>query len=152
MTVFEKIQKLLTDAEVVFRVLDHEPVFTSEEAARIRDTDLSQGAKALVMIADKNPLLFVVPGDRRADFSKIKKNFSVKDLRMATTEEVEKLTGLKVGSIPPVGKAIGLKSYFDSSFAIKDEVTFNAGSHTRSVLMQSKDLIKIEDPEILDIT
>lgn len=34
---------------------------------------------------------------------------------MASPEEVTQLTGLKIGAIPPVGKAINLPSYFDQS-------------------------------------
>lgn len=151
MTVFEKIKSLLDEREFVYEVIEHEPVHTSADAAKIRDTDVSNGAKALVMFADKKPLLFVVPGNKKADFKKIKKTLKVKDLRMATPEEVLDLTTLKVGSIPPIGRAINLKSYFDSSFQTKDKVAFNAGSLTTSIIMKAKDLIDLENPEIVDI-
>lgn len=151
MTVFEKIKGLLDEREFVYEVIEHGPVHTSADAAKIRDTDVSNGAKALVMFADKTPLLFVVPGDKKADFKKIKRVLDVKDLRMATPGEVLELTTLKVGSIPPIGKAINLKSYFDTSFEEKDEVAFNAGSLTTSIIMKSKDLISVEEPRLVEI-
>lgn len=151
MTVFETIKKLLDDAKVSYEVIEHEPVHTSAEAAKIRDTGLSQGAKALVMQGDGKPLLVVVPGDKRASFKNIKSQLSIKDLRMASTEEVETLTALKVGSIPPIGKSINLPSYFDKSFLSKDKVAFNAGSLTTSIIMSAADLIAVENPQMFDI-
>lgn len=151
MTVLEKILKLLEDCGVEFKTMDHEPVFTSEEAAKIRDSDPSTGAKALVMYADKDPVLLVVPGNKKVDFRKFKKLKGIKDLRMANPQEVTSLTTLEIGSIPPVGKVLGIKSFFDQSFEEMENVAFNAGSLTTSVFMKAKDLINIEKPEILNI-
>ena len=63
MTVFEKIKSLLDEANISYEVVEHEPVHTSADAAKVRDIDLAQGAKALVMVGDKTPLLFVVPAN-----------------------------------------------------------------------------------------
>ncbi len=152
MTVLEKIQELLDDNHVNYTLTEHEPVHTSEEAAKVRGTTLSQGAKALIFFADKKPLLIVVPGDKRANLKKFKKTFSIKDLRMASPEEVTQLTGLKIGAIPPIGKAINLPSYFDQSVKSTDTAVFNAGSHSHSIAMKAQDLIKIEQPKLCDIT
>ena len=51
-SVFEQIESLLNQHGIAFQVLRHEPVFTSEEAARIRGTPLASGAKALICIAE----------------------------------------------------------------------------------------------------
>lgn len=152
MNVYEKIIELLDEKGMEYEVMEHEPVYTSEDAAKIRDTDVGMGAKALVLMADKKTVLVVVPGNKRLDFKKFKKEFSVKDLRMAKPEEVKEITTLEVGAIPPVGKAVNLESYYDDSFLKKDIVAFNAGSHTKSIKMKAKDLISIEHPVILSLT
>ena len=151
MTVFEKIRELLDENNTKYEVIEHEPVYTSEDAARIRDTSTSIGAKALVWFADKNPVLIVVPGDSRLDVKKFKVAFGVKDLKFANPQEVEKLTGVAIGAVPPVGKAISLPSYFDKSFEKMTNVAFNAGLHTHSIKMQASDLILIESPKIADL-
>ena len=146
MTILDKIIKLFDEAGILYEKLEHEPVYTSEDAAKIRDTGLSMGAKALILFADKKPVLVVVPGDKRLDFNKFKKLVSIKDLRMAAREEVYNLTGLEVGSIPPVGKALNLQSYYSDDFKQKDMVAFNAGMHTVSIKMKASDLLKVEEP------
>ena len=65
---------------------------------------------------------------------------------MAAREEVYNLTGLEVGSIPPVGKALNLQSYYSDDFKQKDMVAFNAGMHTVSIKMKASDLLKVEEP------
>src|SRR5437867_1357901 len=47
--VFDRLHEWLQQKGVSFTVLRHEPVFTSEQAAAVRGTSLSSGAKALVM-------------------------------------------------------------------------------------------------------
>jgi hypothetical protein len=47
-TVFERVESLLQQHQIAYRVLRHEPVHTSEEAARVRGTPLSSGAKSLI--------------------------------------------------------------------------------------------------------
>jgi len=93
-------------------------------------------------------MLIVVPGNMKIDFRAFKKIFAVKDLKMATPEEVLNITGLTIGSIPPIGKALNLPSYFDERIIQKEEVAFNAGSHTVSLFMSAADLSAVEQPII----
>lgn len=152
MTVFEKIKKLLDTAEVKYSVIEHEPVYTSKQAAQIRDSDVSMGAKSLVLIADKKPVLVVVPGDSKVDFKAFKNEFGVKDLRMASPDEVKEITTLEVGAIPPIGKVLGIDSYYDESFLEKEDITFNAGLHTISIVMKASDMLSVETPAIAKIS
>ena len=52
-SVFDRLERLLRQHEIVFRVQRHEPVYTSEEAARLRGTPLAGGAKALICKGDE---------------------------------------------------------------------------------------------------
>lgn len=149
-SVLEKIEELLNKAKVEYKRIDHEPVYTSEQAAKIRDSDIRMGAKAIVCYADNNPVLIVVPGDKKINFGKFKRLFGVKDLKMAQPSEVIDITTLEVGAIPPVGKSMNLQSYYDKSFQQKDKVAFNAGSHTTSIIMKARDLIEVEKPKFGD--
>ena len=146
--VFEKIRSILDENRVQYEVLEHAAVFTSEEAARVRATPLEQAAKALVFQADGTPLLLVIPGDRRVDSKGFKKSFKVKDLRMATREEVQRLTGITVGAIPPFGNVIGLPTYLDRLLLEMERVVFSAGSHTRSIRMSPQDLVALVQPTL----
>jgi hypothetical protein len=46
-SVYDRVESLLKQHGIAFQVLRHEPVYTSEEAARMRGTPLASGAKQL---------------------------------------------------------------------------------------------------------
>ncbi|MBN1162209.1 hypothetical protein JXA34_00520 [Patescibacteria group bacterium] len=142
----KKIIEELERNEIEYEKHKHAPVITSSEAAKIRKTKLNMGAKALLFIADGIPIILVVPGDRKADTKKFKEVFSIKDLRMATGEELKECTGLEKGALPPIGSVFSIQSYFDNELKKNDKVAFNAGSRSISIVMSSKDLIEMEKP------
>src|SRR5262245_27737056 len=112
-TVFERLHERLRSSGTACTVLRHEPVYTSEQAAAVRGTPLASGAKALVVKAGADFVLLVLPADRKLDSRKARDGLGVKALRFATREEVEQLTGLQPGSIPPFGSLFGLPTYCD---------------------------------------
>jgi Ala-tRNA(Pro) deacylase len=144
MTVFERVEDKLRQAAVPYNVTRHAPVFTSEEAAAVRGTPLSSGAKALVVKAGEAFALLVLPADRKLDSKSARVNLGVKALRFATAEEVERLTGLKPGSIPPFGSLFGLPTYCDPALGENVAINFNAGDHAISVHMAYSDYGQVE--------
>jgi Ala-tRNA(Pro) deacylase len=148
MTVFEKIIQLLDENGVKYQVLEHERVHTCEEAARIQGTNPDQGAKALVCIGDKKPMLIVLPCSKRLKMKNFKKKVGIKDLRLASVEEVRELTGLEPGAIPPFGKVVGLPTHVDAELLEQKEICFNAGLHEKSVLMSPKDYVRVMKPKV----
>jgi Cys-tRNA(Pro)/Cys-tRNA(Cys) deacylase len=152
MTVHERVIGLLKTSGVEYEEVTHEAVRTSQEAAKIRNSDMSMGAKALIFFADEKPILIVVPGNKKVDTNAFKKAFKVRDIRFATPAEVLELVGIEIGAIPPLGKALELKSYFDKAIGEKDKVAFNAGLHTVSVFMKGSDLLEVEKPVIGEFT
>src|SRR4030095_2396052 len=98
----------LQEKSIPFEVLRHAPVFTSEEAAAVRGTPLASGAKALICRADDRFLMIVLPADRKLASKAVRQAAGIKSLRFASREEVEQLTALKPGSIPPFGSLFHL--------------------------------------------
>ncbi len=147
-SVFEEILDLLKEHKLEHQVLEHEAVLTSEDAARVRNTPLSEGAKALVMYADEKPIMVVVPADKKADTNALKKTYNIKDLRMATREEAETGTRTKIGAIPPFGDLFGMTLYVDKTLGNNEKIVFNAGEHTKSIRMKYKDFEKVTSPII----
>ena len=76
-TVFERLTALLEERQVQYEVLEHDPVFTSEEAAAVRGTSLASGAKALICKLDKEFVMFVMPADRRLASKRVRKLLGV---------------------------------------------------------------------------
>lgn len=152
MSITEKILNLLNSHKISYKKTEHEPVISSQDAARIRGTDLSMGAKALVFFADNKPLLIVVPGDKKVDTNRFKKQFKIEDLRMPSKDELITVVGVERGGVPPFGSVLGLKTYCDKEIKEKDKIVFNAGSKTVSILMNAKDYVLVENPILGDFS
>ena len=147
-SVFERVECLLVQHGIAFQTLRHEPVFTSEEAARIRGTPLGSGAKALICKGESGFVMFVVPADRKLDSHAVRRAKGWRKLRFATREEVLELTGLAPGSIPPFGSLFGLPTLCDERLGDNDVINFNAGDHSISVSMRYADYVLAEKPEL----
>jgi prolyl-tRNA editing enzyme YbaK/EbsC (Cys-tRNA(Pro) deacylase) len=152
MTVFEQIIKLLDESQTPYHLSTHEHVRTSEEAAKVRGVELRTGAKAMVLKIKDGFILCVVPGDRRIDWKKLKELLKVKEIRFATEDEAEDITGVKMGSVPPFGNILNLDTYFDKKLLENEFINFNPGSTVHSIQMQMTDLIILVNPTVVDIT
>src|SRR5688572_26350580 len=111
--VFEVVSALLESKGVTVEVLRHAPVFTSEEAAAVRGTPLASGAKALICKVDDRFVMIVLPADRKLSGKAVRSSEGAKSVRFASREEVERLTRLTPGSIPPFGSLFGLATWCD---------------------------------------
>jgi prolyl-tRNA editing enzyme YbaK/EbsC (Cys-tRNA(Pro) deacylase) len=147
-TVYDQIIAMLRGSHILFEAYEHEAVKTSEEAAKIRNTPLHAGAKALVMFADGKPIMITVPGDQKIDTKIFKDLYNIRDLRMATPDEVQKVTGVPIGAVPPFGHIFNIPLYMGSSLAENENVFFNAGLHTKSITISEKDYEKAARPII----
>ena len=150
--VFERIQERLRQEGVAFTVARHEPVYTSEQAAAVRGTPLASGAKALVVKAGDRFVLLVLPADRKLDSKKARAALGAKAIRFATREEVERLTGLLPGSIPPFGSLFGLPTTCDPALGLEGRINFNAGDHAVSIAMRLDDFLAIERPALAGLS
>lgn len=147
-SVFERIEALLAQHGIAHQVLRHEPVYTSEEAARVRGTPLASGAKALICKGEEGFVMFVVPADRKLDSHAVRRAKGWRKLRFATREEVLELTGLLPGSIPPFGSLFGLSTLCDERLGENGTINFNAGDHAISISMRYADYVEVERPTL----
>jgi nondiscriminating aspartyl-tRNA synthetase len=149
--VYPSLLKLLKKNLVEYDHFEHAPITTSEEAVKARGGTQHQGAKALVLQADKEFILLVLPGDLRANLDTFKTYLKVNRLKMASKDSVKEKTGLEVGTIPPFGSVIGLKTYVDERLSDNEFIIFNAGRHDRSIKMKYLDFLKLEKPTVVKL-
>jgi Ala-tRNA(Pro) deacylase len=142
--VLDAVREFLNAAGVTFRQVQHEPTFTSAESAQARGESLSIGAKALVVKADERFCLLVLPADRKLDSRAARQSLNAKKLRFASADELDKLTGLAPGSVPPFGPPVlSLPLYADPLVCRNEHMAFNAGSLTNSIVMLTADYQRI---------
>lgn len=156
--VVAQIISLLEEHYYWFETFEHEPVRTSQEAAKIRSGySLEQGAKALIVRLkySKNEskfVMLVLPGDARFDKQKVAEAFKTKDIRFATEAEVSEITsGVELGGVPPFGNLFGLEVIVDPSLLEHEKIIFNAGDRRFSIAMNTADYVTLVQPKVVRI-
>lgn len=153
----KEIKDLLEKHDIWFEAFEHEPVRTSEQAAKVRTGySLKQGAKAIIVRVktkdEKYFAMLVIPGDRRFKVEQVKKIFASKDIRFATEEEVLEITqGIEPGGVPPFGNLFGLEILVDESLFANEKIIFNAGDKRFSIAMKSQDYKALVKPRVESI-
>ena len=144
-TTFLAIKKVLDENEVFYETLEHEPVITSEDAAKARGVLLQVGVKAMIIKHDKGFIMITLPADKKINFDKVKEQVNTKKIRLATLEEVKEIIDCERGGVPPFGFLLGIKTFADKGIANNQEIEFNAGLTTKSIRMKAQDYFKIAE-------
>ena len=145
---YNLITSFLDEKDVVYEIIDHEPVFTSEQAASVRGLNPSEGAKSLLLKTDKGFVLAVLPGDRRLNSKAVRSILGCKDIRFAAPEEVVANMGCEIGACYPFGNLISIRMVVDPSLGDNQFISFNPGRHDRTIRMAWKEYSENVLPEL----
>ena len=124
---------------------------TALEAASSLDCEVGAIVKSLVFKAENKFILCLVAGDKKASLNKIKKELNIKDVSMASSDEVKKVTGFTIGGVSPIGHLNKIEILIDNSLKRFNSL-FAAAGHPNCVFeINFNDLQKITNGSIKEI-
>ena len=140
----DKIITLLKSNNIAFTYSEHEEVRTSEEAARVRGTRLDEGAKALILKGEKTGknIMVVIPAHKKANLKSLSQIVG-ETLHFETPDKILERWNIQVGGVPPFGNLLGTTTYVDRGVLNNENISFNCGLRTASIVMKSKDLVNL---------
>lgn len=141
--------KALTDLGINAEIIEHPALRAVIDVQNYLNLTVADALPTLIMKADGQDLAVVIRGDFRADFKKIKKDFKIKDLRLATPEEFTSLTGLPLGAARVYTPNI--RTIIDNKVFEKEYLVGGSGSFTSSVKYRTADLTKIPNCVTADV-
>ena len=125
---------------------------TAQLAADALNTTLGSIVKSLLFLADGEPVLVLVAGDRRADPAKLKKLLNARRVMIADAERVHSETGFSIGGVPPVGHRQSLPTWVDGSLG-RFETVYAAAGHPQAVFpIAFEALVRITNGSVADVT
>lgn len=157
---FLKIKQILDDSHIEYTHLTHERVHRSEDAAKIRGTNIDEAAKAIILKVEKKSedkgkfyefIQVVIAGNEKIDLKKLRKIFNSKNIALASPDEVFEKTDCTIGSVPPFGILFNIPVYIDEGLLNKERIVFSAGTHFDSIIMKPEDYMRLINPKILDL-
>ncbi len=146
-----KILKYLEKTGVKHNILEHKTVYTAFDAAATMKKKLNEIAKSLLVKADRDYYMIVLPADNNLDFKKLEKIISkhtgkkIKSLKIPSEKIMEKFLKIKAGSISAFGKLYKIPVIVDKKLEKAKKAVFSSGSLNHSIEMAVKDFIKTEE-------
>ena len=149
----KSVEKLLKEFDSTLKVvLLNTSARTALEAASSLNCEVGAIVKSLLFKTEKTYTLCLVAGDRRASLNKIKKMLNLKDVSMASADEVKNVTGFTIGGVSPVGHLNKLNIYIDNSLK-RFEILYAAAGHPNCVFkIDYTNLIKITNGFVKEIS
>ncbi len=147
----DKLVKYLESAGVKHDFLEHRTVYTALDAAATMKKKLNEIAKSLLVIADKNYYLVVLPADYNLDFKKLGKCITggsgqpVKSVKIPNEKIMVEKLKIKAGAMSAFGGLHKLPVVMDKNLARTKKAVFSSGSFNHSVEMAVKDFVKLEN-------
>ena len=143
-----EILRQLKKEGMTFEHIEHPESLTSEESAKHRKTELHEGVKSIILKgkSSKKNYQFNIPAHLKLDMKSVTEHVGEKCEFEDATVILDRF-GLKVGGIPPFGNLLNIETYFDESIQKSSKIAFNCGLLGESIVMQSKDLVKLVDPK-----
>ncbi|MBT8202682.1 MAG: YbaK/EbsC family protein [Acidimicrobiia bacterium] len=124
---------------------------TSADAAAAVGCELSAIAKSLVFMADDQPVVAILSGDRRVDPAKLAAVVGAESARRATLDEARHATGYAAGGTPAFGYPAPVPVVIDRALFRHDEVWSAAGTPTTVYPIELAALVAASAAQVVDV-
>ena len=149
----KKVQCILSnfDPEKKVVVLDNS-ARTALEAASSLGCEIGAIVKSLLFKTENLFTLCLVAGDKKASLNKIKKTLNIKDVSMASADDVKNITGYTIGGVSPIGHSNKIDIFIDNSLKRFNNLYAAAGHPNCIFKINFTDLQKISKGSIRELT
>jgi Ala-tRNA(Pro) deacylase len=156
MAISKKITAYLDKSKYKYEVIEHRTTYTAWDTSQTEKVKPQDVAKALVMKADSDYLLALVPANRNLDKQKLLKtiNASRKKTTLKTFKKIDfaqegwmkkNLPG-KVGATPPFRGILKLDIFADSLLLKGKKIYLGSGEYTSAIRVSTTQYLKKEGP------
>ncbi|HLP08855.1 MAG TPA: YbaK/EbsC family protein [Opitutaceae bacterium] len=137
--------------QIRYTVISHSPAFTAQEIAAASHISGRELAKTVVVRADGELVMAVLPASYRIDVETMSDHLGAARVEIAHESEFHnRFPGCETGAMPPFGNLYGLPVFVARELTEDEYIAFNAGSHTELVQMRYEDFDRLVRPRVLD--
>ena len=149
----KRVEKSLKDFNLELNILIlEESARTALDAANSLNCEVGAIVKSLLFKAESHFILCLVSGDKRCSLNKLKKILNIRDISMASPDEVKIQTGYTIGGVSPIGHKNKIKILIDNSLERFIDLYAAAGHPNCIFKIDFKNLQKITNGKIRELT
>jgi Ala-tRNA(Pro) deacylase len=147
------LTSVLDKAGVEDELLSHAHTERASDEAEALGLPPRAVAKTLVLDAPEGHVCVVLPASERIDLRKVREHVEGgKSIHLASEEELAReYPDVELGALPPFGGARRDRVLVDVRVTEQHAVVLEAGSHDQSVRLDTADLLKLTEAEVVDI-
>ncbi|MDU5823815.1 prolyl-tRNA synthetase associated domain-containing protein [Anaerococcus vaginalis] len=148
---YKMVENKLKELEIDFKIVDHPPAFTTEEADKYIEGHDGVRTKSMFLTdrKKKNFYLVILDDYKRLDMDLFKDIVGEKKVKMASENSLMEKMKLPAGTVSPFGllnnEDHDIKFYMDKEIADEEIMTFHPNTNEKTLFLKTKDLFKYLD-------
>jgi Ala-tRNA(Pro) deacylase len=143
------LQTYFREHNVSFETATHSEAYTAQEVAAALHVSGHQLAKVVMVWADDELTMAVVPASGRVDLRQAAEVLGADKARLASEAEFGgRFDDCKLGAMPPFGNLYDLPVVVDPALAEYDDIVFSAGTYTDSMKIAYDDFERLVQPTV----
>lgn len=147
----EKVRSYLMEHGVGYETQTHRVAYTTSEVAQAEHIPGQAMAKPVMLMADDQLVMTVMPGDEKVDLEKAGKALDAENVRLAEEDEfAPRFPDCERGAEPPFGALYDVPTLVDEGLT-SESITFNAGTHSETITMALDAYLKLTNPKRADL-
>jgi Ala-tRNA(Pro) deacylase len=148
-----KLREFLDSHHIKYLVISHSVAYTAQGIAALVHLSGKKLAKTVIVKIDGVLAMAVVPASMHVDLDLLRTAAGAGVVEVATEQEFkDAFPDCETGAMPPFGNLYDMPVYADASLAENEEITFNAGTHRELMRMGWRDLTRLVDAQIVNLT
>ena len=148
MDAYQQVANTLQELGITFDVVEHPPVFTTEQADSYIKGLKGVRTKSMFLTNKKKTqyYLLIMDDKKRLDMDDFKVQVGANRIRMASLDSLAEKMNLPAGTVSPFGllnnEEKDIHVYFDKDIVSEDVMTFHPNTNEKTIFIKSKDLFR----------
>ena len=148
MDAYQQVANKLQELGITFDVVEHPPVFTTEQADSYIEGMEGVRTKSMFLTNRKKTqyYLLIMDDKKRLDIDDFKVQVGADRIRMASLASLAEKMTLPAGTVSPFGllnnEEKDILVYFDKDIVSEDIMTFHPNTNEKTIFIKSKDLFR----------
>ncbi len=153
MAIFKKLKDYLENNKVSYEVGHHQRVYTAQEIAAAQHVPGRELAKVVMVKANGQMVMLVLPASYRVETKKLKGVLNCKKAGIVKEDEFQNLfPDCEIGAMPALGNLYNLEVWVDKVLTENESIVFQAGSHVETLRIKYSDYARLVNPKVGDFS
>lgn len=144
----EMLYERLKSLDIPYKIVEHKPVFTTEEADKQIEGHVGVRTKSLFLQNKTKKRFFIVIMDdaKSLDLDFFKDVVDESRVKLASAETINKLIGLELGTVSIFGLTEEVNDkievFYDKDMIQEEILTFHPNINTKTIFVKTEDIFK----------